>query len=264
MAIDDTPDPELDDLTGDAPDVAHERLRKNIAARITRLITTEEGLRTVVGAVVPKELIASTLDQVDATKSEAMAMVGRELRTFLDHLDVGEELAKILTAVSFEIRLEVRFVPNEDGTLRARVRGGAKPKVKVEPRRKPWQRRTSESEDEADVEEADEPTAAPAPEPASEETPAPTPEAAPRSERMHTTSASEARPAGPSYGVDDEPERRLRDRLGRGKFTNMVERVADVAATTARVAAEVAADAAAEVVNEARRNRDDDDSLDDY
>ncbi|MCO4761776.1 MAG: hypothetical protein KC502_09745 [Myxococcales bacterium] len=259
-------------------DLAHDKLRKNIAARLTRLLTSDEGVKTLVGAVVPKELISSTLDQVDATKSEAMAMVGRELRSFLDHLDVGEELAKILTAVSFEIRMEVRFIPNEDGTLRANVRGGAKPKVKVESRR---DRKARQAQEEATAQEAAaaqedaatqaESAAEVAPaESASAAHPAHAPAPAPTAQAPVSRTASEAmedvEPAMPSEEQSEatDGERRPKRRLGRRALSSMVERVADAAATTARVAAEVAADAAAEVVNEARRNRADEDDLDSY
>ena len=96
---------------------------------ISTIATTEEGVRTVVGAVAEKDLLNHAVASVDATRKEAVAILGREIHSFLENLNVGEELAKILTSVSFEIRTEVRFVPNEDGTLRAKVRAGAGPRV---------------------------------------------------------------------------------------------------------------------------------------
>lgn len=80
--------------------------------------------------LLPRELVQSTLSAVDATKREAVAMVGREVQQFLSSLNVAEELTKILTSVSFEIKTEVRFLPNDDGSLRPVVRASGKPKVR--------------------------------------------------------------------------------------------------------------------------------------
>ncbi len=225
---------------------APENLRKNLTARLQKMLSTDEGVRALVGAVVPKELIANTLEQVDGARNEAVAIVGRELRTFLEHLDVGEELAKILTSVSFEIRMEVRFIPNEDGTLRANVRGGAKPKVAEEGKKRRWRRGKGDPDAEPESEGA-EPEPTPEPEPV-------VPVATPRPDSGGYAPVDDVGDEGP----------RGRRKLGRRSITNMVQSVADAAASTARVAAEVAADAAAEVVNEARRNRADDDDLDTY
>ncbi len=96
--------------------------RRAVEAGVQRMLNSDEGLRNLVGAVVPRELVGRAVDQVDAAKTEVVAVVGREMRTFLANLNVGDELAKILTSVSFEVRMQVRFVPNEDGTLRAQVR----------------------------------------------------------------------------------------------------------------------------------------------
>ncbi len=111
------------------PGLLQELVRKAVQTTISTISTTEEGVRTVVGAVAEKDLLNHAVASVDATRKEAVAILGREIHSFLENLNVGEELAKILTSVSFEIRTEVRFVPNEDGTLRAKVRTAAGPRV---------------------------------------------------------------------------------------------------------------------------------------
>ncbi len=111
------------------PGLLQELVRKAVQTTISTISSTEEGVRTVVGAVAEKDLLNHAVASVDATRREAVAILGREIHGFLENLNVGEELAKILTSVSFEIRTEVRFVPNEDGTLRAKVRTAAGPRV---------------------------------------------------------------------------------------------------------------------------------------
>ena len=50
-----------------------------------------------------------------------------EIRDFLAATDLSKELQKALTSLSFEIRTEIRFIPNEAGGVRPEV------KAKVDP-----------------------------------------------------------------------------------------------------------------------------------
>jgi hypothetical protein len=97
-------------------------VRRAVISGIQAVFTTEENVRAIVGALVPKDLVAAIRNQVDETRDDALRIVGREIREFLEKLNVGEELRKILTSVSFEIKTEVRFIPNESGQLRPDVK----------------------------------------------------------------------------------------------------------------------------------------------
>lgn len=242
--------------------------KRAIEAGVMRMLQTEEGLRALAGAVVPRELVGKALDGVDTVKGEAVAVIGRELRTFLANLNVGEEMAKILTSVSFEVKMQVRFVPNEDGTLRAQVRSDGGPKVSVgegsERRRRKAEAANASARDDEDA-----------------ATPAETERrAAPQSGGVAPTptfgaAASEAAGAAPrttqaAQADEVEPALRAED-PARGRRSKMVKdvamRLAERTAATARAAAEVAADAAAEVVNRSLDGNDDDDDdheLDSY
>jgi hypothetical protein len=104
-------------------------VKRAVNTSIQTMVSTEEGVRSVVGAVAQNDVVNAAVQGIEATRKEVRGIAGREIRTFLENMNVGEELAKILTSVSFEIRTEVRFVPNEDGTLRAKVKGSARPKI---------------------------------------------------------------------------------------------------------------------------------------
>lgn len=253
------------------PEVRGERglegfARRAVEAGVNRMLSTEDGLRAVVDAVMPRELVGRALDQVDAAKSEAVAVVGREMRTFLANLNVGEELAKILTSVSFEVKMQVRFVPNEDGTLRASVRSDG-PQVQVQGGDKPSRRAAREAAQAGAQASAHStgPGAAAA-----------TTQAAPAA--VSTTSsattapaAATKSPAAVAVGIDaiethgDDADNRPAAR-NRRSISDVVGRIAGATAAATRVAAEVAADAAAEVVNRSiaagDRDRDDDDDDD--
>lgn len=97
-------------------------LRKTLSQGGDARDTTEDILRAVLGEVkIPREYVNLILQQVNTTRAELLRVVAGEVRTFLDDANLGEELAKILTSLSFEIRTEIRFVPNEDA-LKPRVK----------------------------------------------------------------------------------------------------------------------------------------------
>lgn len=104
-------------------------LRKVISGTIRSVIPGDEGLRAAIVDAFPKELLGYVMRQVDAGKDEIVRMVGLQIRKFLENLDLGGELQKVLTSLSFEVRTEVRFVPNDqavrpDARVRVRIRRG--------------------------------------------------------------------------------------------------------------------------------------------
>jgi hypothetical protein len=64
---------------------------------------------------LPKEALAAVLSQLDETKSGLYRVVAREVREVLERTNFADELTRALTALSFEIRTSVRFVPNDAG-----------------------------------------------------------------------------------------------------------------------------------------------------
>lgn len=104
-----------------------EALIPDIVKRTMGNVLHEEGIRAFVGEKnIPKEAAGFVLGQIDATRRGILRIVSREIRVFLENVDFGGEVAKILTTLSFEIRTEIRFVANEE-----RVVPSVKNKVRV-------------------------------------------------------------------------------------------------------------------------------------
>ena len=61
--------------------------------------------------MVREAVITTICPGMDPVKVERI--VSREIRIFLENVDFGGEIAKILTSVSFEIKTEIRFIPND-------------------------------------------------------------------------------------------------------------------------------------------------------
>ncbi|TXD37579.1 hypothetical protein FRC98_07770 [Lujinxingia vulgaris] len=116
-----------DELSADAEEVSRlgkalEGLLPDIVKRGLGGLVSEDGIRSVVtDKRLPREAASFIATQVDATKREALRIVSKEIRLFLENVDLGGELTKILTSVSFEVRTQVRFVPN-DAAVKPSVR----------------------------------------------------------------------------------------------------------------------------------------------
>lgn len=118
------------------PEVLKRAIEKGLEAGIGTLTNSRDALQGVVGKVeLPKEVAGYVLSQVDETKNAMVRVVAREVREFLQAADLAQELQRALTSLSFEIRTEIRFIPNDAG--------GVTPDVKAEvgPRRPAARRR---------------------------------------------------------------------------------------------------------------------------
>jgi hypothetical protein len=108
-----------------------ERILPEVIKRILeggyeRLAEAPENVREFVREMkLPKEVLALMFAQIDETKNGLYRVVAKEIRDFLEQTNLAEELAKVLTTLSFEVKTEVRFIPND-----ARPGGAPKPDVR--------------------------------------------------------------------------------------------------------------------------------------
>ncbi len=77
---------------------------------------------------IPKELVGVMFSQADTMRRETLRIVSREIRIFLEDMDFGGEITKILTSVSFEVKTEVRFIPN-DQAVKPQIKNKIKMKM---------------------------------------------------------------------------------------------------------------------------------------
>jgi hypothetical protein len=103
-----------------------EIVRRTFYAGLGAVFTTEEGIRKIASDLkLPKEMANYLIAQAAASKDELFRVVGKELRGFLESVNISGELQKLLTSLSFEIKTEIRFIPNDEAI------GGVKPDMKV-------------------------------------------------------------------------------------------------------------------------------------
>jgi hypothetical protein len=94
--------------------------------------------RALTEAKLPRDIASAVFNQFDETKNDVLRIVAGEVRDFLEATDLAGEIKNALTSLSFEIRTEVRFIPNDAGT-------GVKPEVRARSRIKRAEERRSQT-----------------------------------------------------------------------------------------------------------------------
>jgi hypothetical protein len=116
-------------------------VKRTVSAGVGALFATEENIRKLAkdlpGAGDVAGYLATT---ADSTKDKVLEIIAREVREFLATVNLGEEIAKMLTALSFEVKTEIRFIPNSERYA------GVEPDVKAAVRVKRNERRARRRE----------------------------------------------------------------------------------------------------------------------
>jgi hypothetical protein len=71
-------------------------------------------VRNIVSEIkLPREIVTHIVSGIDETKQAAVGVVAKEVREFLEHTNLADEVAKLLTQISFEVSTQVRFIPSD-------------------------------------------------------------------------------------------------------------------------------------------------------
>jgi hypothetical protein len=136
-------------LEGLVPEI----VRRTFYAGLGAVFTTEEGVRKLATEFsLPKDVARYLIQQASSARDELFRIVAAELRGFLESLNLNEELQRLLTSLSFEIKTEIRFIPNDQKVLKPKI------KNKVTVKRRPSDTQLAEEpppDDGASTEDAD-------------------------------------------------------------------------------------------------------------
>jgi len=108
--------------------VVPELVQRLFVAGMGAVFTSEEGIRKLASEVsLPKDVTKYLVSQAQTTREQLFRIVARELRSFLESINLGAELTKILTSLTFEIKMQVRLLPSgKPGTIRPDIQGDVK------------------------------------------------------------------------------------------------------------------------------------------
>jgi hypothetical protein len=94
--------------------VIPEMIKRAVEIGVEKASGAPDNLKEFVGGLkLPREVASYLFAQIDETKNGLFRVVGKEVRDFLDHANLGAEMQKMLTTVQFEINTTIRFKPNE-------------------------------------------------------------------------------------------------------------------------------------------------------
>ncbi|HQC45560.1 MAG TPA: hypothetical protein PLC97_10115 [Myxococcota bacterium] len=108
--------------------------RKAVETSFNTLLSTDEGLRAFVGALVPKEIGQYVSRELEAFRTGFLEVITKEMGRFLDNLDLAGEVKKVLDGLDVEVKLNLSLSHKNaakdgpDGSLKVDV---VDPVVKV-------------------------------------------------------------------------------------------------------------------------------------
>lgn len=111
--------------------------RKAVATSVKSLLSTEEGLRALIGAIVPKEIGVYVSRELAQLRADVLNAGMAEFSKYMDKLDIGKEVQKAMDGMTFDVSLKVS-ISHKDGTQAEAEKDGEKSAdtEKKTPRRK--------------------------------------------------------------------------------------------------------------------------------
>lgn len=111
-------------------------LKDAITRGVRRFVKSEENIRNLASdiwnaqGVTEKvgEKVGAVGHAVQAVREEVVAAVGREFLRYLERMNLTDEVVKVLTALSLEVRTEIRFIPNDKKLVKPEVKADARVK----------------------------------------------------------------------------------------------------------------------------------------
>lgn len=114
--------------------IVPELVKKLVEVGVEKLADGPESLKHLLADLkLPKESISVITSQLDETRREITTVLAREVREFLERASIADELTKLLSGLTLEIKTQVRFVPSNDGKLRPKPEVRTKLGVQVDP-----------------------------------------------------------------------------------------------------------------------------------
>jgi hypothetical protein len=83
-------------------------LKKVLSTGVTAAFMTEESVRTLLKDVpLPKDIVGGLVENAKNTKTEFVAQVKNELKSYLDKIDIAKEIDRIVEKYDFEIKATI-------------------------------------------------------------------------------------------------------------------------------------------------------------
>lgn len=111
----------------DRKSIVPDFMKKAIQSSVRSLLSTEEGIRTVLREMLPRELFGYVKEVIDAGKNEGLRIVAEQTSEFLERMDVETLAQLIVDNYRIKVNLEIELEPKD---------GKGAPRRKATPRKK--------------------------------------------------------------------------------------------------------------------------------
>lgn len=96
--------------------------KKVLTTGVTAAFMTEEAVRDLIKDLpLPKEMVGSLLENARNTKTEFVSSVKNEMRNYLDKIDIGKEVDKIVDKYDFEVKATISLKRKNQKKDKARI-----------------------------------------------------------------------------------------------------------------------------------------------
>ena len=117
MSTENPHDPSNPDVGTETDGVIPDLIRKAISSGVRGVLKSEENIRNIAGDILNNETLGNVTGTVgntlSAVREEVVRVVGQEVVKYLDRMKLDEEIVKVLTSISLELKTEIRFIPND-------------------------------------------------------------------------------------------------------------------------------------------------------
>lgn len=109
---------------GGLPDL----LKRAINSGVKGFLKSEENIRSLASDIWHSEKVGAVGATISNVREEVIRVVGREIVKYLEKMNLTDEIVKVLTAISLEVKTEIRFIPNDKKLVTPDVKADVKVK----------------------------------------------------------------------------------------------------------------------------------------
>jgi hypothetical protein len=117
-------DPEIADPGNDGG--ISETIKRAISTGVRGFMRSEENLRNLAGDIWNSDKVEAVGNTISNIRTEVVTIFGREFVKYLDRINLTDEVVKVLTAISLEVKTEIRFIPNDERLVTPDVKASVK------------------------------------------------------------------------------------------------------------------------------------------
>ncbi len=96
------------------PSIVPDFVRNAIQGSLKSLLSSEEGIRSILKEALPTEIFGYVKEVIDAAKTEGLRIVSAQTRDFLEALDVDTLLEHMVANYRIKVNLDIELEPKSD------------------------------------------------------------------------------------------------------------------------------------------------------